>query len=102
MDHIYVEEKDKESCKASFGYTAVPFYVIFDQVMPNILFFFSLTTRAHKHLLVIVIQNGNIYRSGEPKSFDLVAELNQLLQSKHQPAAAAAAPSGGLTFDEDF
>lgn len=31
--HIFVEEKDKESLKSLLSYSAVPFYVVFDQVL---------------------------------------------------------------------
>lgn len=32
MSHIFIEEGDKDAAKEAFGYTAVPFYIIFDRV----------------------------------------------------------------------
>ena len=33
--HVFVEEDMKDQAKAAFGYTAVPFYVVFDKVIDN-------------------------------------------------------------------
>lgn len=30
--HVFVEEDVKDQAKAAFGYSAVPFYVVFDKV----------------------------------------------------------------------
>jgi hypothetical protein len=32
LNHLFVDEADKDACKACFGYTSVPFYVVFDEV----------------------------------------------------------------------
>jgi hypothetical protein len=32
VTHVFVEESIKEKAKAAFGYTSVPFYVVFNKV----------------------------------------------------------------------
>jgi len=54
FNHVFLEESEKDNLKAAFGYTAVPFYVIFDK-------------------------EGKIVVSGDGKSFDISTELQKLV-----------------------
>lgn len=65
LRHIFVQQEDRDALKAHFGYTAVPFYVVFDK-------------------------EGNVLKSGEPKSIDLLNTLK------------AASGASTFTLDEDF
>ena len=56
LHHIFVETENKDTLKAAFGYSAVPFYVMFDKT-------------------------GAIIKSGDSKAFDYSSELTKLLES---------------------
>ena len=75
LTHIFVEESDKEKAKAAFGFTAVPFYVVFDK-------------------------DGTIVASGDSKTIDYVSLIpnTSSVDSKVQ----ASATQNLVSFDEDF
>ena len=54
LHHVFVEIAHKDTVKAAFGYSAVPYYVLFDRT-------------------------GFIVKCGDSKSFDYVSELTKLL-----------------------
>lgn len=56
LHHIFVETENKDTLKAAFGYSTVPFYVMFDKT-------------------------GAIIKSGDSKAFDYSSELTKLLES---------------------
>jgi hypothetical protein len=56
LHHIFVETENKDTLKAAFGYSAVPFYVMFDKT-------------------------GAIIKSEDSKAFDYSSELTKLLES---------------------
>ena len=56
LHHIFVETRNKDTLKTAFGYSAVPFYVLFDKT-------------------------GAIIKSGDSKAFDYSCELTKLLES---------------------
>lgn len=56
LHHIFVETENKDTLKAALGYSAVPFYVLFDKT-------------------------GAIIKSGDSKAFDYSRELTKLLES---------------------
>eukprot|EP01031_Cornospumella_fuschlensis_P040707 gene40707-49637_t len=75
--HFFIEESDKESLKAQLGYSAVPFYVVFDE-------------------------NGNIKVSGDSKAVDYQAEVTGMSQQANAENHPTTATAQGLVFDEDF
>ena len=52
--HVFVEEDMKDQAKAAFGYTAVPFYVVFDKVIDNSLDTFR---TKYKHSRIFHLSN---------------------------------------------
>ena len=84
MRHMFMDMEEKESAKALFGFTQVPF-------------------------CVVVSPSGTVVAAGEPKTLDLSMLLSvgteEMVENKNTNLIQALAPSviaSGFVLDEDF
>lgn len=80
LTHVFVDLKDKEAVKSTFGFSAVPFYVVFDQ-------------------------NGTIVGKGEPKAFDyqsVLANVETAENIENKLENIAVQNTNTFSLDEDF
>lgn len=83
LTHLFVKMENKDAIKQHFGFSQVPFYVVFDQ-------------------------EGSIVGSGDSKNFDYattLAEVTKTSKAENQYNVSNAVPSttaNTFTLDEDF
>jgi hypothetical protein len=91
--HIFVEEGDKESLKTTFGFKAVPFYAVFDQVMIYIIISFLKKLYIEIIIAYIYYKAGRIVQCGDGKAFNVFDVLRSVQSSAVTTTTTPIQPS---------